>query len=133
MLLFKLEENEKLPLIEFSQKFHFQENCLDCERKYTVFFHRTSKKKWLYGKCQCGFITDPEIINYIQPDHVAFDIIYGYNPFKDSAKKQKELDWQKEKRKEELNQKYDKMFSKPWERQAVKDIVLEEKQKIGGL
>src|SRR3990167_341739 len=97
MLLFKLEENEKLPLIEFSQKFHFQENCLDCERKYTVFFHRTSKKKWLYGKCQCGFITDPEIINYIQPDHVVFDIFYEYNQLKAPKKKKKKLNYIKKK------------------------------------
>lgn len=132
MLIIQLEKNEKLPDIEFSQKGCYHEICPDCKKDFVIFFHEMGRK-WLYGKCQCGYITHPDLINYLQPDHKAFKMIYGNDPFADTAKRKREMEWNKEKEKELLEKKYNYIFKNKEERDLAKKIVLKEEHEISGL
>jgi len=77
----------------------------------------------------CGFkkLMKEDELDLIQPSSDLWDLVYGNNIFDETVKQKKKDAWTEEKRKEELEKKYDKQFKKPWERKFVKDKVLKEK------
>lgn len=113
--------------------------CLTCKSKLRAELHSHEKEKWIIVRkregstcknCRIKKILFHEQVDMLQPDSQLFSLVYD-DPFKDSEKRKKNLEFQKEKRKEYLDKKYDKEFSKPWERKFVKDKVLKEDNLYG--
>lgn len=86
--------------------------------------------KWIDLKCgNCGLFKrmKEDEIDCIQPSSPLWGMVYTDDIFEETERKKKEMAWAEEKRKEHLDAKYDKEFTKPWERKFVKEKVLEEK------
>jgi len=101
--------------------------CPNCQEWLRAELHSDEKERWIIiRECyRCGFrkILKKEELDIIQPNSPLFKLLYK-DPFKEREIRKKEADWQEEKRKEALDEKYDKQFKKPWERKFVKDKVL---------
>jgi len=104
--------------------------CPECRTHIQANYKNNRWVKWIDIECHwCGYkkkIKEDEI-DMIQPNSDLWDLVYGNNIFEKTKKERKRIDWEKEKKKEELDKKYDKQFKKPWERKFVKDKVLKEK------
>lgn len=107
--------------------------CPNCRfRTVLIAYGENMLARWFSGNCQCGFkfkMRDYEF-DYLQPSSPFFKMIYG-DPFLEAEQNKNKLKIVEENRKLNLEKKYDKQFSKPWERKFVKDVVLKDNQ--GGL
>ena len=65
-----------------------------------------------------------EQVDVVQPSSQLWDLVYDDNIFEQTQRGRRERLWAEEKRKENLDQIYDKKFTKPWERKFVKNMVL---------
>lgn len=102
--------------------------CPNCKQKrLEAKYGENQWVKWIDTSCEtCGYhkILKEDDLDLIQPSSPLWKMVYDNSPFEEREKKAKEASWAEEKRKEELDRKYDKQFKKPWERKFVKDKVL---------
>lgn len=104
--------------------------CPNCRTHIQAYYKQNRWVRWIEINCdRCGYkkMMKEDEIDFIQPDSRLWDLVYGNNIFKETEIREKKAKWEKEKRKEELEAKYNREFKKSWERKFVKDKVLEEK------
>ena len=117
-----------------SSKYSVKMECPNCGEHFLV---RREVNKWtecFRGECWvCGykFILKDTDFDIVQPDSPFFEMIYRFHPEKEGEKARKKREWQEQKRKEKLEEKYFKMKKenriKPWEEKSLKkEILLED-------
>lgn len=106
-----------------------------CGKPARAELHSKKNEKWvIIRECEkrfggCGrkeMVIVGEYVDVIQPSSPLFELVYGSDLFRETEETKKQMAWDKEKRKETLDAKYDRMFKKPWERDFVKKKVLGE-------
>lgn len=112
--------------------------CPNCQEKVTVRLNANRYGKSLVADCwTCGWrkVAGGKELDFIQPDHPFFEVIYGHNPIEKEKARKKRKEIEKEKNKAELDKKYYEMYKsdssghsrrKPWEEKFIRKKVLEE-------
>ena len=106
-------------------------HCPNCKNSFNVTHDENRWVEWFAGECwTCGyrFILKDTEFDSIQPNSPFFKLIYGYHPQGEKIERQRKKEYEKEQNKARLEEKYYKDTKiKPWDRRALKRIVLEER------